>query len=126
MARKRRATRKLNTAVAELPFHKRSAALSARASPVFRVNILTLWPLLLMIAANLGGGAMLWRKSILAWIVILAVAILCRLFLPRNHGLTLYLKGSTHYLGLNIVISWVLITVPLILILAFIIQHSRT
>jgi hypothetical protein len=59
-----------------------------------------------MIAANLGDGAMFWRKSILPWIVILAVAILCRLFLPRDNGFTLYLKGSTHYLGLNIVISW--------------------
>jgi hypothetical protein len=69
---------------------------------------------------------MLWRKSILAWVVILAVAILCRLFLPRDNGLTLYLKGSTHYLELNIVISWVLITVLFILILAYVIQHSRT
>ena len=78
-----------------------------------------------MIAADLGGGAMLWRKSILAWIVILAVAILCRLFL-RGHGFTLYLKGSTHYLGLNIVVFCMLITVLFIWVLAYVIWRSRT
>jgi hypothetical protein len=62
---------------------------------------------------------MLWRKSIiLASIVILAAAFLCRLFLPKDSGLTFYLKGSTHYMGLNIVVFWVLITVLFILALA--------
>ena len=69
---------------------------------------------------------MVWRKSILAWTVILAVAILCRLFLPRDNGFSFYLKGSTHYLGLNIVVSWALITGLFILILAYVIRHSRT
>ena len=59
------------------------------------------------------------------WITVPVAAIACRLFL-RGDGFTFYLRNSTRYLGMNIVVFWALITVLLIWMLVYVIQRSRT
>jgi membrane protein YdbS with pleckstrin-like domain len=53
-------------------------------------------------------------RIVAIWLVVIAVAVVLRLLIPSDIGLTVYFQHATHYVPLKSAVFWTLISILLI------------